>query len=224
MRFLIKTLNSFLLALLLAGAAAGQVVVSGEYEDLLLAVGKDGVLTGYFHQGTGDDGKGNPRFTCTFFIRGSSEDGGRYELRTWHPAFPDEVISGELTFSDADGRKAVNLRLHGEHGGCWNVAPVLKEDDGVDFELTKTGDWQSLRMVSANRAYFHTSADAKTRGRGYVVKNDVVRAVRMSGDWVEAVFIGKDGKTSRGWLQAKDFYSIESKETEKLEDLGSIWI
>lgn len=199
----------FALVVLITGLAAGQKIVSGEYEDLVLGVAKDGILTGYFSQGTGDDGSGNPRFTCTFVMRGSSEDGGRYEVVTWHPAFPDEVITGEVMLSESGGRISITLRLHGEHGGCWNVAPLLKEDEGVEFELTRQGEWESLRMISATRAYFYSSADARRRGRSYIVKNDPIRVIRSSGNWVEAMYVGTGGKVSRGWLQAKDLYPIE---------------
>ncbi len=193
---------------LAGGLVSAQSVVSGEYEDLVLAVSRDGVLTGYFNQGTGDDGRGNPRFSCTFFMRGTSEGSGRYEVTTWHPAFPDEVIMGELILSESDGRRSVMLRLHGEHGGCWNVAPMLKDDEGVEFELTKEGKWESLRMVASARAYFHASANARSRQRSYVVKNDLVRVMRISDGWAEVAYVAPGGNASQGWLQDKDLYPI----------------
>jgi hypothetical protein len=205
----LKLIFSLMVLALASGLAAGQSIVSGEYEDLVIGVSKDEGLTGYFSQGTGDDGRGNPRFTCTFLIKGNSDDGGRYEIKTWHPAFPEDVVAGEMTLSQAEGRTAVTLRLFGEHGGCWNVAPMLKEDEGVEFELTKRGDWDTIRMISASRSYFHASADAKSRGRSYVVKNDPVRVLRASGDFVEAIFVASGGKTSQGWLPAKDLYPME---------------
>lgn len=184
-------------------------VVSGEYESLTLGVNSAGELTGYFNEGTGDDGKGNPRFTCTFFIYGAKETGGIYKIKTWYPEFPEEVVEGELKFVKVGIKKGVNIKLDGEHGGCWNVAPVLKEESGVDFSLSNEGIWESVRMISPNRAYLFKSFDAGAPQKIYVVKNDVVKVLQTKGDMAEISYSNSRGKTTKGWIEKKEFYGLE---------------
>lgn len=190
---------------------AQSAVVSGDYDGLMIGVDSKGRLTGYFDQGTGDDGKGNPRFTCRFVIFGMPSGEGRYEIRTWHPAFADDLIDGELTATEISGKRGINIRLFGEHGGCWNVAPVLKDEEGLDLELTEPGDWESVRMIASAKAFFHTAADAKTKQKAFVVKNDVVKLLNVKGDWAEVAYTSKTGRSTAGWILAASLYAAEPK-------------
>ncbi len=185
---------------ILSISTLAQSVVSGDYDSLRLAADSDGVLTGYFRETTGQDEKGNPRFTCTFILRGERVGDGLYKVHTWHPEWPDEVIEGELVPVASEGRRSVKLKLFGEHGGCWNVAPMLKDEEGVDFDLTEERKWMAVRMVSADRSYFHSSADAKAKQKAYVVKNDPVAIYATNGQWVDAEFLGDSGRRTRGWI------------------------
>lgn len=194
------------LVLAVAAMALPGPIKSGEYGSLLIGVAADGTLTGHFRETTGMDDKGRPRFTCAFMIRGEASEDGFYRVRTWHPEFRDEVIEGELSVFESDGISGLRLKLEGEHGGCWNVAPMLKEDEGVEFELTSPGDWSEVRMISTAKAYFHSSADAKTKGRAFVVKNDVVRIAGSRSGWSEAIFKSDSGRTTRGWLKTDELY------------------
>lgn len=210
-----KLCRSILLSLLVLIAAQTAIfaqkkseIVSGEYETLVLAVDGQGELTGYFDEGTGDDGKGNPRFTCSFFVYGARQTDGVYKIKTWFPGYADEVIDGELKFSEKDGKKLVNLHLNGEHGGCWNVAPVIKEAGGVDYELTRAEKWTGVRVVRAAKSFFYAAADAKKPLKTFVVKNDFVRILQTKGDAAEVVYTNANGKRTRGWIKTKDFYSI----------------
>lgn len=200
-------LAAFLVAVAAITAGAQAVVTSGSYDSLLLAVDQKGELTGYFYETTGMDEKGRPRFTCAFLVYGTQADEGRYEIKTWHPIAPDEVIEGEITTVENDGEKAVRVKLDGEHGGCWNVAPMLSDDEGVQYELSSVSNWESVRLAASSKVYFHRTADKKTRLKTYIVRNDVVRIYKSSGDWADAEFINKDGKSVRGWLLLADLAS-----------------
>jgi hypothetical protein len=183
-------------------------IVSGDYENLLIGVNAQGELTGYFDEGTGDDGNGDHLFTCTFFIYGEKETGGIYKVKTWYPEFPDDVIEGELKFIENGGKKSVNMHLDGEHGGCWNVTPGLKKKEGVDFELSSTGSFESVRMISPKRVYLFKSFDAKATQKIYIVKNDAVRVLQTKGDRAEIDFVNDNGRTTKGWMKTKDFYAL----------------
>jgi hypothetical protein len=216
---MLKKFNKFLVFIaltLLCFAAPNDVsaqdenkIVSGDYESLILGVNSKGDLTGYFNEGTGDDGNGNPRFTCTFFIYGAKETGGIYKIKTWYPEFPEEVVEGELKFVKVGIKNGVNIKLDGEHGGCWNVVPVLKDESGVDFSLSSEGNWESVRMISPKRAYLFKSFDAGAPQKIYIVKNDVVRVLQIKGDMAEISYHSANGKTIKGWVKTTNFYRMK---------------
>lgn len=186
-------------------------IASGEYESLLLAVSQGGELTGYFNEGTGDDGTGHPRFSCTFFIFGEKQADGSYKIATWYPGGDDDdVVTGRLKYAVIGGNPGVNLHLNEEHGGCWNVAPQLKETAGVDFSLYSVGKWEGIRMISPAKAYFFMSPEAKAPQKTFVVRNDAVRIFRVKGEWAEVGFTGSSGKTTKGWMKLANFYSIKA--------------
>ncbi|MBX3243516.1 MAG: hypothetical protein KF685_03495 [Acidobacteria bacterium] len=187
--------------------SAQTAVSSGAYDSLLLAVDANGNLTGYFYETTGMDEKGRPRFTCAFLISGKQTDEGRFEIKTWHPIAPEEVIQGEIVALENDGERSVRLKLDSEHGGCWNVAPMLSQDEGVEYELSSPADWQAIRMAASAKVFFHKAADKKTRLKTYVVKGNVVRVHKVSGEWADAEYINESGKSVRGWLLLADMQS-----------------
>lgn len=196
-----------------AGAAFAQArgsIASGDYDSMMIAVDSKGELTGYFNEGTGDDGSGHPRFSCTFFIYGEKQVGGDYRIFTWYPGEPgSDIVAGTLRLVGKGSKTRVNLWLEGEHGGCWNVAPGLKEEGGVDYELTTPAKWEGIRVISPARAYFFMSPEAKAPQKIFVVKNDPVRIVSLKGDWAEVSFTNDSGKTTQGWVKSSDFYPVK---------------
>lgn len=215
--FINKNLFTILTLLLVLTAANDRIfaqtqnkIVSGEYESLLLGVDSGGNLTGYFFEATGNDEMERPRFTCSFFISGKKQTDGNYKIKTWFPGDADEVIKGKLKFVGKNGKKSVNLKLDGEHGGCWNVAPMIKEDDGTNYDLTVAGNWDSIRVVSASKGYFYKSAEAKAPQKIWVVRNDVVRVNQTKGNKANVTFVSDKGRKTSGWMNTRDFYTIET--------------
>jgi len=188
---------------------AQRTIRSGEYGSLVIGANEKGKLTGYFSESTGLNDKGRPQFTCSFLIVGESSDGESINVKTWHPVMGGEVINGTLSTYQRDGETGVNLKLDGDHGGCANVAPTFKEDEGQDFTLTTAGTWYEVRMVSAAKSFFYTKADTRSKSKAFVVKNDVVRISDEQGVLAQAVYVNDNGKTTRGFLNTKDLYSIE---------------
>lgn len=194
-----------------AGAAAQDSgkVMSGDYGSLIIAVNAKDELTGYFDEGTGDDGNGRPRFSCTFFIYGERQPDGAFKISTWYPGIPEDVVvTGKLKYSGKAGKASVNIQLDGEHGGCWNVAPSLKEKEGVDFDLESAGQWEGIRIIAPSRAYFFISPQAGAPQKIYVVKNDAVRVLSVKGEWAEVGFVAANGKTTKGWMKDENFHPI----------------
>jgi hypothetical protein len=163
-----------------------------------------GEVTGFFSESGGwDDQTKAPRFSCIFYIYGKLQ-GDTYQVTTWYPG-NKEYIKGELKFIVSEGRKEIDLRLAEEHGGCWNVRHFAKDANPATLELEKSGDWIGVRVVSANKAFFHKGPNVQTKERAYVVKHDPVRALKVQAGWVEAEY--GDDKVTRGWIKESDLFS-----------------
>lgn len=217
MKFINKYFFTLLILLLFLTWANSTVfaqnknkIVSGEYESLLLGVDSSGSLTGYFFEGAGEGEAGKPQFTCSFFISGEKQTDGNYKIQTWYPGDKDEVIKGEIKFVEKKGKKAVNLKLDGEHGGCWNVAPMIKEDKGVEFGLTTAGNWDSICVVSASKGYFYVSAEAKAPQKIWVVRDNIVRVFQTKGDKAQVSFVNDRGRKTSGWMNTRDFFGVSA--------------
>lgn len=186
-------------------------IVSGDYDTLILGINPGGELTGYFNESTGVDDEGNSRFNCTFFIYGAKETGGVYKIKTWFPESPEEVVEGELKYKKSLGNHGVNIKLKGEHGGCWNVAPTLKDEEGLDFTLNSKGNWEGIRIISSKRVYLFKSVDAGAPQKIFVDKNDIVKVFQTNGDWAEIRYASPNGRNAYGWMKISDFYALEPK-------------
>jgi hypothetical protein len=185
-------------------APVSATLHSGEGEGLLLAVDPDsGTLTGYFEMyGGEDEDSGGPRFSCVFFLRGRIEGSPPYAIATWYPEpSPQAPIAGTIT-PTADG---VEIHLAQEHGGCWNVEHFA---DAAPARIAlEHGPWRAIRVVAADKAYFHDAADAATRRQAYVTEHDAVRVHALAEGWVDAEYVGEDGRATRGWLREADLFA-----------------
>jgi hypothetical protein len=178
---------------------------SGFYDSLLVGIDKDkGELTGFFEDATGwDEQTKSPRFSCAFYIYGKLQ-GDKYQVTTWYPG-DNEYIKGELRFVLKEGRREIDMRLESEHGGCWNVHPFAKNASPVTLGLIEHGDWIGVKLVSANKAFFHKGPTPQMKGRAYLVKYDPVRVIKVQVGWVEAEYGAK--KVVRGWIKESDLFS-----------------
>jgi hypothetical protein len=184
--------------------------ISGDYGELLLGVDNNGVVTGYYSSSTG----ARQEFSCIFYLRGKLQ-GDTADIVTWFPE-DKERIRGRLRFVDEHGKPSVNVKLESEHGGCWNVNSAFDEEGGSTLALDKRGNWLSVRVVSADRAYFHNSPNTRTKRKVYIVTGDGVRIFKAQNGWVEAEFHGncidvgcEKRKITRGWLKESDLFSSE---------------
>lgn len=191
-------------ATITVSATAQSPIVSGEYGSLVLAVDAKGRLTGYFHESTGLDDRGNARFTCSFLLQAEKVSGNEVSVMTWHPNSPAEPKFGKIVRTD----EGVMLKLDEAHGGCGNVAPDIA-DEGQAFEMTKRGDWIAAGMIRSDRAFFHTSTNPASRGKAFVVRGDRVTVARRQGAWVEISYTNDAGRTTRGWVKSDDLYPDE---------------
>ena len=175
----------------LVTGALGADLKSGAYGELRLGV--DPVsheISGAYFSATGDDGKGNPQFTCAFTLRATAANG------------PVTVQSGpdRLTGTLAVDGDAVTLTLPENPPGCGNVQPFIEP---VRLTLTAAQPWTAVRSIAADRAWFADAPDTAPR-KVYVVKGDVVVVFEAKGKSVRAAYTGATGRTTTGWIPVAD--------------------
>jgi hypothetical protein len=161
---------------------------SGQYEQLLLAVGTDGLLTGYYREEQG----GGTTKTCGFYLTGRAT-GGDAAVETWS----DRLLPGRLTVVPGGVRLQVDRGR--EHAGCGLV--LLPEIvSGLELDRVADAAWVELRTVTAPRAYFHSSPDERQVLKAFVVNGDIVAVVARQGGWLQVEYRGKKRRT-KGWIE-----------------------
>lgn len=166
-------------------------LVSGQYEQLMLAVDAQGKVTGYFREEQGDV----PAKSCVFFLLGTARAHAAIPVSTWN----EDVFAGTLKAE----RHGVQLTIeHGrEHPGCGLVLlPQIAR--GLELDRVADAKWSELRRVIQPRVHFHTSPDPSSAQPAFVVSGDVVGVLERQGEWLRVEYRGKQGMT-RGWVRTK---------------------
>lgn len=187
--------------LLLQLGTAVASPVSGDYDGLLLAVDPDRkLITGYFESETG-----NGQFSCIFYVRGDL-GGPASKIKAWFPSEkdPKSVIEGVIEESLVQGKPAVTVKLHEEHGGCWNVQRFAT--DSFPLRLSAAGDWKEIRVVSSSRAHFYGEPREDKKRQAYVVTGNALRLYELLAGWARAEYIGQNGKRTSGWVRESDLF------------------
>jgi uncharacterized protein YecT (DUF1311 family) len=83
----------------------------------------------------------------------------------------------------------------------------LDEGNGVEYGLDKRGKWHSVRVAAADKTFFHSSPNPKTKRKAYVIKSDVLRVLDTQPGWVKAEF--GTNRITRGWINESDLFSDE---------------
>lgn len=170
---------------------------SGVYETLQLAVGKDGVVTGYFHEELGES-------RCRFFIKGKTKN-GITDIAAWDGS---EVRSGELK-AEVDN---VILKVKGvaDLPGCGMVI-IPEIENGLGYSLVTKMPWSELRSIVSAKAYFYSEAKADKQLKSYLVKDDVVGLVAIQGEWLQIDYHSPTkGTTTRRWINSRDAAALQS--------------
>lgn len=188
---------------LAAMPAIAAPITSGVYDGLLIGVDKQGVLTAYFESTTGAG-----QFSCIFFMRGKVGDPAT-RVDTWFPADRDinNVISGTMQLLAENGKPTVRAQLKEDPPGCWNVQHFAPEP--VSFRQSEQGNWQAIRIVSAEKAYFHDDpSDAHPR-KAYAIEGNALRVFETQAGWVKAEYVSPERKRTKGWIRERDLYTSE---------------
>ncbi len=166
---------------------------SGRYEQLALAVGRDGSITGKY----GDQQGQGATKTCTFALAGRLDASGTGPVTAWAGG---RALRGRMV---ARGDE-VQLTMPGaqDFPGCGLVLPPqIKE--GLAHSKISSVPWTSMRIVSAPRARLHPKPGVVS-GRSYVVRGDIVGVRAQRGTQLAVDYVSPAGRVTSGWIAAAE--------------------
>ena len=201
-----KLLLILLVAFTIQATGFSQInnISSGQYSEMALAYNPETkIVTGYYNNGTGDNGKGLPLFTCLFYMEGKMINGKAF-INTYYPQFklnkePGEYdIPGVLTYVSS---KEIALKLKENPAGCDNVQQFQIKAASLYFD--KKENWIAIKYVVAGKAYFYQD-DNTTRRKGYILKGDIVYIDSEKDGWAHCTYITDKWKRIAGWIKTTD--------------------
>jgi hypothetical protein len=177
--------------LILAPTVAAAAIQAGQYEGLLIAVGPDGRVSGFYREQQGD----SPTKTCQFFLSGRDDTVENLPVLTWEK----QVLPGTLT----PHANSVTLAIpHGSnHPGCALVLPPLIET-GLDLTLTDPAPIQQLVRIEASRVPLRTKPSETAPRSDNLSTGAVAGVLGRSGPWLHVQYRNDQGKTKNGWIKA----------------------
>lgn len=200
-----KLLLVLLITFTFSASAFSQTngITSGQYSEMTLAYNPETkIITGFYNNGTGDDGHGVPQFSCMFYLEGKVINGKAsiitYFLLLKLQGKTDDIIPGVLIYKSA---KEIDVKLKEEHGGCWNVEHFA--DSLNHFFLDKKENWIAVKYAITDKAYFYQD-DKTTRRKGYILKGDVVYIDSEKDAWAHCTYITVKWKRIAGWIKWAD--------------------
>lgn len=182
-------LAAFLPSVALAGVSNLKSGAYGAELKVAVAPLDQGRVTGYF--ATLDK-------TCRVYFHGLPK-GEVYQIAVANAADASFASYGELLITYDGDTPIVQLNV-AIPSGCKNAAPDLAKRR---YRLQNATDWQSIRLVSAKRAHFHSEAHESTRQRAYVVKWDAVAVLRETPAFARVQYLD-DKVPATGWLRQED--------------------
>lgn len=173
--------------------ATAATAGSGRYEQLALAVGRDGAVTGAYGE---EQGQG-PTQTCRFSIAGRIGANGEGPIKAWSGR---QALNGRIA---ARGDE-VRLTVPGAQNfpGCGNVLMGMI-DTGLPLSKVSTAGWTAMRTIAAPRTRLHTGPSGAP-ARGYVVRGDVVGVRGQQGGRLAVDYVSPAGRVSSGWIAAAE--------------------
>jgi hypothetical protein len=187
--------------------------IPGKYADGPLYIAVNGTeVQGYYSNGRYE---GNPNFGCSFLFYGSTaeSDGERMQIHVINPFdLTEKPRQGTLKpHGEEESVFAITANINAED--CWDKQlgfTEISEMPGVGFNLSEEQAWQEIRLVSAEKAFFHNDKTDGSKGSSYVVMNDALLIEEEDDQWLKAHYFNR-GKATTGW--------IKKDEARKLNDI-----
>ena len=198
---MIRILHTGLLALGALAAtplfAAGNTIVPGRYDAMLLAVTPDHQVQGYYRE---ELGEGVSR-RCDFYLQGPIDGAMPAHITTWRT----EALPGSLAASDNGVVLTIERGL--DHPGCMSVlGPEIAT--GFDLQRIDKRAWIGLVSISADKAYLLKNPGSSTSKRPYIIKNDVVGVLEYKDGWARVEYVNGDDRSFKGWIRADQFAKL----------------
>lgn len=83
--------------------------------------------------------------------------------------------------------------------------PLGSTANAYDYEDNDTATYK----VESDRAYFHDRAEVATKRKAYLVKDEVILALKEKNGYVYVEFANKDGIVTKGWISIDDIHIAE---------------
>jgi hypothetical protein len=185
-----------------------NLLVSGKYSEVSIAVDKDLTVTGVYEFYNAWDNK-LKEYTqiCTFYFHGHYNKGDSSVAIQW--GWPDEEkqLAGRLNINDQSEKLKIGIILS-RTPDCYALYNF--RTDWHDRKLDTIKNWIQIRIVKADKAKLYESSDSTKMKRAYLVKGNVVKVLEKSGDWYSIEYNPPNSSKSYfGWLKEGDLYKVD---------------
>jgi hypothetical protein len=185
---------ALVLVLAAAGPAGAAPMKSGVYGEMLLAVGADGGVQGYYM----DEREGG-QFECEMYFAGPKAGA----VKAWD--FMNTEADGMLAAGPDDGDVTLTVKDFSDFGGC-GMAGDPDIDTGDTFEMERATGWTGLEQIAVDRAYLRKAPGEAGAKGPYVIKGDVVGVLGMRAEWVRVEYVSPEtsDRSVKGWIEASE--------------------
>ena len=174
---------------------------SGSYGDLSLAVEQKDVTGVYEYYDNWDPKAKEFLDINVFYFKGNLVNDSTAIITTSWPG-EDQILSGTIRFNNSiSNSRSILIKLNEQPNGYSNVD--FTQPSGVKMELTQQKDWLEIRLVASERCATYDKPDIKSKRKSYIIKNDVVKIVKVEGDFVQIEYDGKNA-TAFYWIKSSD--------------------
>ncbi len=181
---------ALLLSFLPSLANAANLLESGLYEGLMLAVSSEGKVTGYYQEEQGE----NPGKRCTFFFSGTTNEQGGAKIQSWSSRIK---LLGNIT-AQPDAI-VVTIPKGREHDGCGLVL-MPEIDQGLSLTRIAQVPWRELRTITATKVHLSKMPTDGAAQKAYLIRGDVVGVLQTKDQWVEVEYVASERRI-KGWVK-----------------------
>jgi hypothetical protein len=175
---------------------------SGIYDDVVVGVDDNGMLTGWLQIYRGED----KQFSCVFYLTGRIKENGEFDILSWYPGDKEPPIKGKARLTNKDAKPTLSIKMESEPSGCGQCYPGGLTE-WSDFTQISSGDWKAIRIVSSEKAFFYKKPDSKTKQKAYLVKFNSLMVDDKKDEFVKAKYKNEHGTITSGWIKLDDLFS-----------------
>lgn len=188
LKSLLGLLLSFAL-LALPGEASAMRLISGIYENLVIAVDTKGNVVGRYQESQGEGVSKN----CSFFLEGKIKS-GKASVTTWS----DRVLPGVVTA--VKGGVELKVANGRDHAGCGLVL-LPQISGGMPLDLIQRTKWLDLRRICAVGTMLRAKPFISQEPASPLPKGTTVGVLAEKDGWLLVESTDLETR-KRGWIRA----------------------